>query len=342
MAHLPKAKERLTGLEKTAILMNVLGEERSYELMKDLKDTDVRRLLNVMGQLKKAPIRLINEVLKEFLFKLSETEEILFTDDLTEMEKVKRGLGEDRAKQIFGTVKNVNLVNRKHLKVLEHVEPKTLAEFLVAEHPQTIAIILAHMELDKQIVMIKMFPDAIRAEVILRMANLEYVDPEKVDELDSVLKHELVDHGKSKDNKFGGVVAMADLINSLDKRLMNSILARLEDKDPLLTEEIRQHMFTFSDIIKIDDRGIQLVLREVSNDKLLLALKSAPQEVKDKIFGSMSQRASEMLSEDLQALGPQKVSDVEAAQREVVTVVKRLEEEGKIVIGIGEDQEIIP
>lgn len=335
-------KVALTGLEKTAILMNVLGEVQSFELMKSLKDSDVRRLLNMMSHIRKAPIHLINEVLREFLYKLAETEEIIFDESLTEPDKVRQGLGEERAKQIFGTVKNVNLVTRKHLAVLEQIDPKTLAEYLMSEHPQTIALILAHMELDKQIAMIKLFPDSLRAEVVMRMANLEYVSPEKVDELDTVLRRELLEMGKSRENRYGGIAAIADLINALDKRLMNSILTRLEDKDPLLTEEIRQHMFTFTDIAHIDDRGIQLVLRETPNDQLLLALKSAPEEVREKIFGSMSERAATMLREDLEALGPQKVSDVEKAQREIVRIVKRLQEEGKIVIGVGEDAEVVP
>jgi flagellar motor switch protein FliG len=185
-------------------------------------------------------------------------------------------------------------------------------------------------------------PDNIRAEVILRMANLEYVEPEKVDELDQVLKKELAMSGKSQVQQLGGILAVADLVNNLDKKTMNSVMTRLEDKDPILTEEIRQHMFTFTDITKIDDRGVQLILREVPTPKLLLSLKSAPDEVRDKIYSAMSQRAAEMMREDLAALGPQKVSEVEGAQREITTIVKRLQEEGKIVIGFSEDQEVIP
>jgi flagellar motor switch protein FliG len=140
----------------------------------------------------------------------------------------------------------------------------------------------------------------------------------------------------------GGVLAVADLVNNLDKKTLSSVMSRLEDKDPILAEEIRQHMFTFTDIVKIDDRGVQLIMREVPQDKLLLALKSAPDEVREKIFTAMSQRAAEMLKEDLGALGPQKVSDVEAAQRAIAAIMKRLQEEGKIVIGFSEEQEVIP
>ena len=341
MQYRPK-KIPLAGIEKTAILMNVLGEDKSFSMMKGMKDADVRRLLNVMGHMKKAPIGLINAVLREFLYRISEREEIIFDDSLTQPETVTRGLGEERAKQIFGSSKNLNLVQRKSLTVLDDVDSKTLSEFLVEEHPQTIALIVSQMDLTKQIQMIKTFPDSIRTEVVLRMANLEYVTPEKIEELDEVLKKELLTLGKVQQGQFGGVGSVAEIINNLDKKTMNGLMTRLDDKDPLLAEEIRQHMFTFTDITKIDDKGVQLILREVPNDKLLLALKSAPEELREKIYGSMSERASEILKEDLQALGPQKVSDVETAQREIVKIVKRLEEEGKIIIGIGEDSEVIP
>lgn len=335
-------KVSLSGLEKTAILMNVLGKEPSFEMMKEMKDPDVRRLLKVMGNMKKAPIHLINSVLREFLYKLSEKEEIIFEDNLTNPALVSAGLGEERAKQIFGTLKAVNLVQRKHLSVLDSVDAKTLAEFLVEEHPQTIALVVAHMDLSKQIQMLKNLPDSIRAEVILRMANLEYVAPEKVEELDQVLRKELLGMGKIQRNQFGGIPAVADLVNNLDKKTMNSLMTRLEDKDPILAEEIRQHMFTFTDIAKIDDRGIQLILRDVPNEKLILALKSAPEELRERLFQSMSDRAAQLLKEDLEALGPQRVSDIEAAQREIVRIVRKLEEEGKIIIGLSEEQEVIP
>lgn len=335
-------KINLNGLEKTAILMNVLGEEKTFSLMKNLKDGDVRKILNLMGHMKKAPIPLINVVLKEFLHKISERDEIIFDDMLTQPDVVSKGLGEERAKQIFGTSKTINLVDRKSLSVLDEVDPKLLGEFLVEEHPQTVALIVAHMEPSKQITLIKHLPDAIRTEVVLRMANLDHVSDEKMGELDEVLKQELVNLRKQKQDQIGGVGSVAEIINNLDKKTMNALMTRLDDKDPILAEEIRQYMFTFTDISKIDERGIQLILREVPNDRLLLALKSAPDELREKVYSSMSERASEMLKEDLMALGPQKVSDVENAQREIVKIVRRLEEEGKIVIGVGDESEVIP
>ena len=335
-------KVYLTGMEKTAILMNVLGKEQSFEIMKSMKDTHVRRLLQVMGSMKKAPIGLINSVLREFLHKLHEKDEIIFDENISTPEHVTAGLGEERAKQIFGASKAVNLVNRKSLTVLDSVDPKILAEFLVDEHPQTAALVIAHMDLGKQCQMMRNLPDSMRAEIVVRMSNLEYVAPEKIDELDSILKTELGSMGKIQNTHVGGLNQAADLVNNLDKKTMTSVMSRLEDKDPILAEEIRQQMFTFADIAKIDQRGIQLILREVPNEKLLLALKSAPEETLEKILGAMSSRASEMLREDLGDLGPQKVSDVEVAQREVCGIVRRLEEEGKIVVGASDETELIP
>ncbi len=324
-------KVPLSGLEKTAILMNVLGREKSFEMMKDMKDTDVRLLLKVMGSMKKAPLPLVNAVLREYLYRLLENEEIIFEENLSTPQVVKEALGEERAKLIFGNLKVTNLVERKSLSALETVDARTLAEFLLEEHPQTIALVVCHLDSVKQIAVIKNLPDALRPEVILRMASLSYVSPEKVEELDEVLRKELAASGKNQRNVVGGINAVAELVNNLDKKTLTSLMTRLEDKDPILAEEIRSQMFTFNDITGIDNKGIQTILREVPSDKLLLALKSAPDELKDKIYSCMSERAAEMLKEDLASMGPTKVSDVEVnAQREIVgNIVKRLRKKRK-------------
>jgi len=340
---MPRPKKLpLSGIEKTAILMNTLGEEKCFELMQHMKDNDLRKLLGIMGQVKKAPIILINDVLTEYLYEISEQENIIFDENLTHLETVREGLGEDRVKNIYGSTKEVEFVDRKNLPILDSLDDKDLAEFLVEEHPQTISLIVSHMDLNRQRSMIKLFPDAIRTEVLLRMANLEHVDEKLIDELEESLNHHFKTSGATSKATYGGIETIGDLIQSLDKKTMNSVLSRLESKDPLLTEEIRQNMFTFTDISKIDDKGLQAVIRSVPNEKLLLAMKTAPEELKDKINAVLSERASKILMEDLDAMGPQKVSDIEAAQRDVVAVVKRLEDEGKIVIGVGEENEIIP
>ncbi|NBY20558.1 hypothetical protein EBQ74_10050, partial [bacterium] len=229
--------QKLTGVEKLAILMNVLGKDTALEFMKEMKDSELRVVLKVMATMKKAPISTINQVLSEFLERLSEKEVMIFEDNLTDPELIMKGLGEKRAQQIFGTMKNVNLLNRKGLTVLEQVDTKILAEFLENEHPQTIALVLAHMETEKQIKTLKNIPESIRPEVVIRMANLVYVDPEKVQELDEILKRELRSQGQTGGSQFGGVAAVAELLNNLDKKTMNALMTRLEDNDPALSKE---------------------------------------------------------------------------------------------------------
>ncbi|NBX69359.1 MAG: flagellar motor switch protein FliG [Proteobacteria bacterium] len=333
--------QKLTGVEKLAILMNVLGKDTALEFMKEMKDSELRVVLKVMATMKKAPISTINQVLSEFLERLSEKEVMIFEDNLTDPELIMKGLGEKRAQQIFGTMKNVNLLNRKGLTVLEQVDTKILAEFLENEHPQTIALVLAHMETEKQIKTLKNIPESIRPEVVIRMANLVYVDPEKVQELDEILKRELRSQGQTGGSQFGGVAAVAELLNNLDKKTMNALMTRLEDNDPALSKEIRQYIFSFADIVKMDIRAIQTVLREIDNAKLTLALKSANDELKDKIMSAMSERAAAMLKDDLEAMSPQKVSEVEKAQKDIVGVIQRLEKEGKLVLSVGEDSELV-
>lgn len=332
----------LSGIEKTAILLNVLGKEKSFEIMKEMTDSEVRKLLKVMGSMRKAPVALINSVLHEYLHKLSEKDEIIFDDNLAEQGTVKEGLGEERAKEIFGTSKSVNLVDRRQLSALEAVDPIALAEFLFEEHPQTIALVMAHLDINRQTKLLRAMPEPLRPEILQRMASLEYVSPEKISELDEVLKSELTNTGKNQRNQFAGIPGVAELVNQLDNRTLGSLMSRLDERDPVLAEEIRARMFTFADIVKIDAKSLQIVLREVPNEKLLLALKSAPDELREKVSSAMSERAAKLLADDLAALGPQKVSDVEGAQREISAIVQRLMAEGIIQSHGSDDQEVIP
>jgi len=334
-------KKLLTGLEKAAILMNVLGAEKSFELMKNIRDSDLRRLLNVMGHTKKASVALVNSVLQEFLLKLSEKEEILFDENLTHLETMTKGLGAERARNLLGSLNEIKH-SRKHLSVVEDIDPAVLCSYLADEHPQTIALVLAHLDLERQVIVIRSLPELLRTEVILRMAHLEQVGSDRLEELQEVLGKELAALEDTYRNPLGGIVSVAEILNRLDSKMMNSVLTRIEDKDPLLGNRLRHHLFTFSDIFKLEHRELQLVVRELPSERLVLALKSATKEIREKIFSAMSARAAETLKEDLESLGPQKVIDVEAAQREVVAVVRRLEGEGKIAIGVAEEADIIP
>lgn len=332
--------ESLRGFEKAAILVNYLGKDALRVFFKSLDDGDVRKLLNVMQKYRVVPVHVTKKVLEEFYELVSETEDYIFSEKSSAKDTIVDALGEERARGILGGV-NLNSSGGRALESLEMVDAKSLSTFLVNEHPQTVAVILAHLEPEKKGEVLKRLPDALQAEVVLRMANLDHVAPELIAEIDAVLKRELASMSTVEQAALGGVQPVAEMLNVMDKNTETSIMSRLEEKDPLLAEEIRKLMFVFEDIVKIDDRGIQTLLKEVDNAKLLLALKTASEEIRNKVFRNISQRAADMLREDLNNMGPSRLSDVEQAQQEIVNAARRLEAEGKILIARGGSEDAL-
>ena len=332
--------DNLKGFEKAAILMNYLGPNAAKKLLKRMDDSDIRKLLTVMGKFRIVPISITKRVLEEYYELISESEEYIFSDNVTSKETVVDALGEERARGVLGHL-NVSTSTRPTLESLEMVDAKSLANFLIHEHPQTVSVILAHLEPEKKGEVLKRLPEALQAEVVLRMANLDHVAPELIAEVDRVLKEELATLGTVEQAALGGVQPVAEMLNVMDKNTEKAIMSRIEERDPILAEEIRKLMFVFEDIVKIDDKGIQTLLKEVPNEKLLLALKTANEEIRNKIFKNISQRAAQLLKDDLSNMGPSRLSDVEAAQVEIVNVARRLESEGKILIARGGSEDAL-
>lgn len=332
--------ENLKGFEKAAILVNYLGADAIRTLVKTLDDGDIRKLLNVMQKYRVVPVNVTKKVLEEFYELISESQDYIFSEKSSSKDTIVDALGEERARAILGGV-NMGSGGGRNLESLEMVDAKSLSTFLVNEHPQTVAVILAHLEPEKKGEVLKRLPESLQSEVVLRMANLDNVAPELVAEVDLVLKKELASMATVEQGTLGGVQPVAEMLNVMDKTTESSIMSRLEEKDPLLAEEIRKLMFVFEDITKIDERGIQALLKEIPNDKLLLALKTANEDIKSKVFRNISQRAAEMLREDLANMGPSRLSDVEQAQQEIVNVARRLEAEGKILIARGGSEDAL-
>lgn len=324
--------EELSGAEKSAILLNALGNRVTGEIFKHLRDNDVKRLVTIMGSITKVPIPIVKRVLDDFYSEIAEEETLIF-GHATGKDFILETLGEERAKTVLGQLAVVE--GSRSLEALELVDPRTLANFLVNEHPQTSAVVLAHLSPDKKCEVLKKLPEQVQTEVVLRIANLDFISPSLLSQVDEILKQELATLGSIDTQQLGGVPPIAEMLNVMDKNTEQGIMARVEERDPQLAEEIRRLMFVFEDIIYIDDRGMQSMLKEVPNDKLTIALKTAPDEIKDKIFKNISKRAADLLREDLAAMPPVRLSDVEAAQQEIVNVAKRLEAEGKIVISRG-------
>lgn len=322
----------LSGQEKAGILLSSLGVNATQLIFQNMRDNDVKRMINVMSNVKKAPIWLTKKVLEDFYALLNEENELLFSDNRGR-DFIINALGEERAKQLLGQIVDVGTNNT--LESLELVDTRTLANFLINEHPQTIALIVAHLTPERKVDVLRRLPEGLQAEVVLRVANLDYVSPELIAQLDDVLKTELSTLGSIDTNQLGGVEPIADMLNLMDKNSERNIMSRVEEKDPELAEEIRKLMFVFEDLVFVDDKGIQALLKEVDQQKLVTALKTAPEDVRTKLFKNMSNRAATLLQEDLDAMGPTKLSDVEKAQAEIVQKCKELEASGKAFINRG-------
>lgn len=326
----------LSGQDKAAILLSSLGMNTTQLIFKYLKDNDVKRMVNAMTNVRKAPIWMVKRILEEFYSSLNEESELLFSENKGR-NFIVQTLGEDRAKQLLGQIVEVGSSNT--LESLELVDTRTLANFLINEHPQTIALIMAHLTTERKVDVLRRLPEGLQAEVVLRVANLDFVSPELVAQLDDVLKTELSTLGSIDTHQLGGVEPISDMLNLMDKNSEKNVMSRVEEKDPELAEEIRKLMFVFEDVVYVDDKGIQGLLKEVDNQQLVIALKTAPEEVKQKLFKNMSNRAAALLKEDLDALGPTRLSDVEKAQADIVQKCKDLESQGKAIITRGGENE---
>jgi flagellar motor switch protein FliG len=324
----------LSGSDRAGLLLSSLGMNITQLIFQNMKDNDVKRMINAMSNVKRAPIWMVKRVLEDFYKQLNEENDLLFAENRGR-DFIINTLGEDRAKQLLGQIVEVGQSNT--LESLELVDTRTLSNFLINEHPQTIALIVAHLNPERKVDVLRRLPEGLQAEVVLRVANLDYVSPELISQLDDVLKTELSTLGSIDTNQLGGVEPIADMLNLMDKNTEKNIMSRVEEKDPELAEEIRKLMFTFEDLLYVDDKGIQNLLREVDNGKLVIAMKTAPDEIKQKLFKNMSNRAATLLREDLESLGPTKLSDVEKAQAEMVSKVKELESQGKAFIARGSD-----
>lgn len=328
----------LTGQDKASLLLSSLGVTTTQLIFSYMKDNDVKRMINGMANIKRAPIWMIKRVLEEFYSQLNEENDLLFSEN-SGRDFIINALGEDRAKQLLGQIVDVGASNT--LESLELVDTRTLANFLINEHPQTIALIVAHLNAERKVDVLRRLPEGLQAEVVLRVANLDHVSPELIAQLDDVLKTELSTLGSIDTNQLGGVEPIADMLNLMDKNSEKNIMGRVEEKDPELAEEIRKLMFVFEDLIYVDDKGIQNLLKEVDGQKLTIALKTAPEDVRAKMFKNMSNRAATLLKEDLETLGPTKLSDVEKAQSEIVQKCKELEAQGKAFISRGGDADAL-
>ena len=334
------ATTELTGVRKAAVLLLTLDQEQAAELMKRLGPEGVEEVSREIASLREITQQTRRSVFSEF-YNLVLADNYVTQGGLDYAKALlKRSMPEAEADRMIKQV--TQQVATTPFAFLQKAESENLLTFIQDEHPQTIALILAHLNPTKASEILVGLPSQKQIEVVKRIANMEQTNPEVIKEVERGLEHRLSDIVSQTFDKTGGVDTVAEMLNLADRSTEKGIMEGLEAEDPDLVEQIRRLMFVFEDILLVNDKGIQGVLKEIDNDALALALKTASEELKAKIFKNMSERAAQLIAEDMQFMGPVRVSDVEAAQQKIVDVVRRLEDSGEIVIsGRGGEKEMI-
>jgi len=321
--------KKLKGPEKAAIFLLSLGEELASQLIKELSPEEIKRLSNYMNKVEVSP-ELFKEVNKEIKQKLSLP--IEGKDFIKNV--ISKALGEKEAEYILGEESDF-------LKKINETNPDILANFLRHESPQTIAFILSYLKPEKASTILANLPNGVKSEVILRMAQLDTVSVDVIKSINEALEEEIFKKGISDVRQVGGLEKVIMILNRIEHSTQQSILEKIEKTNPDLASEIKKKMFVFDDLVNIEDRGMQMLLKHIKMEVLVMALKTASDALKDKIFKNVSERVSEMIKEELEIMGPVRLSEVEKAQQTIIETAKLLENEGKLVIPKKGEEEIL-
>ncbi len=335
------AEENLTGIRKAAILLVLLGDEASAGIFRQLQEDEVQEISREISRLGRIDSEVAESVLDDFhRMTLAQT-------------CLSRG-GAEFAKKIlvkaFGVEASKKLLDRLNISMqsaivgfdsLQKADPAQLSKFIQAEQPQTIALVLAHLNSSQAAALLTSLPAPLRADVVMRMANLEQISPDIISKITTILEQKLRSLGDFSRESYGGIRAVAELINRLENKAAASILEKIENENPTLALSIRNLMFVFDDVMLIDDQGMREILQRTDKKTLVLALKGTNEELKNQFFRNMSTRAVEMLREDMEVMGPIKVKDVEAAQQQIVAIVRKLDESGVISLKGGGGDEYV-
>jgi flagellar motor switch protein FliG len=320
-----------TGVEHAAILLLSLGEKEAADVLKHLSAKDVQKVGAAMAQVANVSRNEVADVISGFTVAVESQSSLGIGSDEFIRKTLINALGEDKA---AGVIDRILLGHSsKGLEALKWMDSRAIAEMVRFEHPQIVAIILAYLEADQSAEVIALLPENMRAEVLLRIATLDGVQPAALRELDLVMERQFAGNNASRTSTLGGPKCAADIVNLLEARIESAVMEEITKADEALSARIQDLIFVFDNLVDVDDRGMQEILRQVPSDKLLLALKAANDTLKDKVFKNMSQRAAEMMREDLASRGPVKLSEVEGAQKEILTVARKLAEEGTINLG---------
>lgn len=326
-------RSRLQGPEKAAVLLMSLGEQAAASVLKHMGPKEVQRIGVAMAGLQNVSKDTVRATIDEFVGNVQQQTGLGVGSEDYIRNVLTDALGEDKAR---GMVDRILLGgNTKGLESLKWMDPRAVAEIIRLEHPQVIAIVLSYLDSDQAGAVLSEFPAKTRGDILLRIATMDGVQPAAMTELNDMLENQIKAGSNVKSSPLGGVKTAASILNFVDNSIESEIMEQIKEVDTELGQRIHDLMFVFDDLTAIDDRGIQTLLREISTDSLVLALKGADEGIKEKVFKNMSSRAAEMLRDDLDTKGPVRLSEVEGAQKEILAIARRLGDEGRIVLGGG-------
>jgi flagellar motor switch protein FliG len=336
----PALAARMSGPKKAAIVMVALGSEASSQIFKNLDEHEVEQLSTEIARLDNISNEERESVLEEF-HNLALAQQYISQGGIDYAREIlEQALGPRKAKEILDKI--AQSIRTTGFNLLENVDPKQLVNFIQKEHPQTIALLLAHMAPQNAAAIVSALPQELQVDVATRIATMESISPDTLGQVEEVLSGQVRSLFGGDVSRVGGVKAVAEMLNNVDRGAEKNILGNLERENPELATEIKNLMFVFEDVMLLDDRSMQRVLKEIDTKELSMALKGASQELQEKFFRNMSSRASEMIKEEMDYMGPVRLKDVEDVQQRIVDVVRRLEEDGEIIIsGRGGEEEII-
>jgi len=326
-------KNDWTGAERAAVFLMSLGEEAAAEVLRHMGPKEVSRLGTAMASLNNVSRTQIHEVLHEFMVAVEEQTSLGVGSDDYIRNVLTAALGEDKAGGLINRILMGR--NSKGLEALKWMEARAVAEVIRLEHPQIMAIVLSYLDPDHAAEVLGFLPERARPDIIMRVASLDGIQPSALKELDDILEQQFSGKNTMQSSSVGGLQSAANILNFMDASKEQAIIERIRDVDEKLSRNIEDLMFVFGNLEDVDDRGIQSLLREIGTETLVLALKGADESLKAKIYRNMSKRAAEMLQDDLEVRGPVRLSEVEAAQKEILEVARRMAENGEIVLGGG-------
>lgn len=333
-----KKEAKLSGPQKAAIFLLTMGEDFSADIFRQFDDNEIKQLGRAMSKVQNVTPNQVEVVMTEFVDEMTSPSVLRIKGNDFLRNTIGRAVTDERAEALLEDINNET--GPVPFATIQGIDAKVLGNFIRNEHPQTVALILSHLDPDKAAEILSSFPEQLQLDVVLRVSDLDQVPQGMVYEIENVLNEEITSLGSVGTQKVGGAQTVAEILNQVDQATENTILSKIEEDKMELANEIRKLMFVFDDLINMDDRGMRSVLKEVNNDELTLALKTASETMKEKVFGNLSERASDMIKEDLEIMGPVKLADVEKAQQAVLKVAKKLEAEGKVVIGKGGGEDV--